>query len=107
MTYQERVKQVPASIKQDPLWRFDVYPKALLLANFAWEDCATLMKDRRGLASSISLFASPALLAPIWKKVLAVATGGLMLAFSASRWVPRVNRVAGTTVAESSPCQSC
>lgn len=58
MTYQEWVKQVPASIKQDPLWRFDVYPKALLLADFVWEDCAKLMKDRRGLALADQLIRS-------------------------------------------------
>jgi four helix bundle protein len=48
MTYDEWVAQVPKSIKQDPLWQFEVYPKALLLADFAWEDCGKLMRDVRG-----------------------------------------------------------
>ncbi len=48
MTYDEWVAQVPRSFKQDPLWQFEVYPKALLLADFAWEDCGKLMRDVRG-----------------------------------------------------------
>ncbi len=58
MTYEEWTKQVPDSIKQDPLWHFEVYPKALLLADFAWEDCGKLMKDRRGLAIADQLIRS-------------------------------------------------
>jgi four helix bundle protein len=48
MTYDEWVAQVPKSIEQYPLWQFEVYPKALLLADFVWEDCGKLMRDVRG-----------------------------------------------------------
>ena len=48
MTHEQWLAQVPKSIKQDPLWHFEVYPKALLLADFAWEDCSKLMQDVRG-----------------------------------------------------------
>ena len=48
MTYEEWIKQVPENIKNDPLWNFEVYPKALLLADLAWEDCGKMMKDNRG-----------------------------------------------------------
>ncbi|MGI0015781.1 MAG: four helix bundle protein [Nitrososphaera sp.] len=58
MTYDEWVAQVLDSIKNDPLWRFEVYPKALLLADFAWEDCGKLMNEARGRAVSDQLIRS-------------------------------------------------
>jgi len=58
MTYEQWHDQVPNSIKQDSLWNFEVYPKALLLADFAWEDCGKLMKDRRGFAIADQLIRS-------------------------------------------------
>jgi len=42
------VAGVPESIKQDPLWDFQVYPKALLLSDLAWDDTDRMMKDPRG-----------------------------------------------------------
>ena len=48
MKYEEWLAQVPVNIKNDPLWNFEVYPKALLLADLAWEDCSKMMKDARG-----------------------------------------------------------
>ena len=50
MNYEQWLSQVPASIKDDALWNFQVYPKALLLSDLAWEDCEKLMKDVRGCA---------------------------------------------------------
>lgn len=47
-SYDEWVEQVPSSIRQDPLWEFQVYPKALFLADLAWEDTDRMMKDPRG-----------------------------------------------------------
>jgi four helix bundle protein len=46
--YEEWLARVPESIKQDPLWDFQVYPKALLLSDLAWEDTNRMMKDPRG-----------------------------------------------------------
>ena len=43
--YEEWLARVPESIKQDPLWDFQVYPKALLLSDLAWEDASRMMKD--------------------------------------------------------------
>jgi len=31
MTYEEWLAQVPDGLKNDPIWRFEAYPKALLL----------------------------------------------------------------------------
>ena len=58
MTYDEWLLQVPDSVKNDPLWKFEVYPKALLLADLAWEDCGNMMKDTRGRAVAGQLIAS-------------------------------------------------
>lgn len=57
-SYEEWLKQVPESIKADPLWSFQVYPKALLLADLAWEDTGRMMQDRRGKAIAEQLIRS-------------------------------------------------
>ncbi len=46
--YEEWLVQVPESIEQDPLWSFQVYPKALLLSDLVWKDTDRMMKDPRG-----------------------------------------------------------
>ena len=48
LNYEEWLAGVPESIKRDPLWNFEVYPKALLLSDLAWEDSDRMMKDHRG-----------------------------------------------------------
>jgi hypothetical protein len=48
MTFEEWAAGVPECLKRDPLWRFEVYRKALLLYDLAWQNCARLMKDPRG-----------------------------------------------------------
>jgi four helix bundle protein len=56
--YEEWLGSVPASLKQDPLWNFAVYPKSILLYDLAWEDCERLMKDLRGRAIAQQLIRS-------------------------------------------------
>jgi four helix bundle protein len=46
--YEEWLAQVPGSIKADPLWGFQVYPRALFLADLVWADTGRMMKDPRG-----------------------------------------------------------
>jgi hypothetical protein len=46
--YEEWVVQVPESIKRDPLWNFQVYPKTLFLADLVWEDTNRWMSNPRG-----------------------------------------------------------
>jgi four helix bundle protein len=58
MTLEEWLAQVPESIRRDPLWNFEVYPKALLLADLAWEDCGKLVKDNRGCKIAAQLIDS-------------------------------------------------
>lgn len=58
MTYEEWEAQVPDSIKNDPLWNFEVYPKALLLADLAWEDCGKIIKQPLGRSIADQLIRS-------------------------------------------------
>ncbi len=58
LSFEEWVAQVPESLKQDPLWNFQVYPKALHLYDLAWEDCEYLLKDPRGRAVANQLIRS-------------------------------------------------
>ena len=46
--YETWLKQVPPAIKNDSLWNFEIYRKALYLADLAWFDAEQLMKDPRG-----------------------------------------------------------
>ena len=48
MTCEEWPAQMPDSLKNDPIWKFEAYPKALLLYDLAWEDTDKLLKDVRG-----------------------------------------------------------
>ena len=48
MRYEEWLAQVPDSLKNDPIWQFKAYPKALLLYDLAWEDTDKLLQDVRG-----------------------------------------------------------
>jgi hypothetical protein len=48
--YEEWLAQVPESMKRDPLWNFQIYPKALFLSDLVWEDTDQMMKDLRGRA---------------------------------------------------------
>jgi four helix bundle protein len=50
MTYEEWQEQVPDEIRNDPLWQMEAYRLALFLHDLAWEDCAQMIKDRRGKA---------------------------------------------------------
>ena len=39
---------VHSTIRNDPLWEFQVYRKALFAHDLVWEDCQYLLKDGRG-----------------------------------------------------------
>jgi len=58
MTYEEWQEQVPDEIRNDPLWQMEAYRLALFLHDLAWEDCAQMMKDRRGKAIAEQLIRS-------------------------------------------------
>lgn len=48
-------EQVPASIKNDRLWSFETYRKALFLADLAWFDAEKVLADARGKATAWQL----------------------------------------------------
>lgn len=48
MGHEEWLAQVPDSLKNDPIWKFEAYPKVLLLYDLAWEDTGKMLKDVRG-----------------------------------------------------------
>ena len=48
MNSEQWLSQVPASIKDDALWNFQVYPKSLLVTDLAWEDCEKIDKGCPG-----------------------------------------------------------
>ena len=47
-TLEQWLQQVPDCLKQDKLWEFETYRKALFLADLAWCDCEQLMAHRLG-----------------------------------------------------------
>jgi four helix bundle protein len=48
LSFEAWKKTVHTNICNDPLWKFQVYPKTLFLYDLAWEDCEYLLKDVRG-----------------------------------------------------------
>ena len=47
-TYEEWERSVHERVKAEPVWGFLGYRKALFLYDVAWEDCESLLKDKRG-----------------------------------------------------------
>jgi four helix bundle protein len=58
MTYEEWEEQVPNEIRRDPLWEMEAYRLALFLHDLAWQDCAQMLRDRRGRAVAEQLIRS-------------------------------------------------
>ena len=46
--YEEWERSVHERVKAEPVWGFLGYRKALFLYDVAWEDCESLLKDKRG-----------------------------------------------------------
>jgi len=58
MTYAEWEAGVHERVKEEPVWRFLGYRKALFLYELVWQDCEKLMRDKRGRAISEQLIRS-------------------------------------------------
>ena len=56
MNYSDWIAQVPAAIKNDPLWKTNVYRQALFLADLSWYDTRKLIKDRSLISLADQLF---------------------------------------------------
>ena len=46
--FAEWAAQVPESMKRDPLWNFNVYPKTLFLADLVWGDTEEMLRKPLG-----------------------------------------------------------
>ena len=57
-TYEEWERSVHERVKAEPVWGFLGYRKALFLYDVAWEDCESLLKDKRGQEISRQLIRS-------------------------------------------------
>jgi four helix bundle protein len=58
MTYEEWEASVHVRIRQETIWQFFGYRKALFLYDLAWEDCEKLRRDFRGRAIADQLIRS-------------------------------------------------
>lgn len=58
MKYAEWEESVSKAIRNDVLWRMEVYRLALFAADLAWADVTKLMQDRRTLSLSDQLYRS-------------------------------------------------
>ena len=47
MTFEEWLASVPNVLKEDPLWRMEVYRLAVFAGDLAWPDATKLVKDKR------------------------------------------------------------
>lgn len=56
MTYDDWVKTVPSELKDDALWRVQVYRLALFLSDLSWYDATKLMRDKRTLELANQLY---------------------------------------------------
>ena len=56
MNYQDWLKEVPATITDDPLWRTEIYRQALFLGDIAWHDACALVKNRITVALADQLY---------------------------------------------------
>ena len=56
MTYEEWMKTVPQEIKDDPLWRMEVYQLSLFAEDLAWPDTTKLIRDKRTVSLADQLF---------------------------------------------------
>lgn len=57
-SFEEWIGTVHKSIRQDPLWEYSAYQKALFLSDLTWFDCEKMLKDVRGRVIAGQLYAS-------------------------------------------------
>ncbi|MCG3206586.1 MAG: hypothetical protein FOGNACKC_00185 [Anaerolineae bacterium] len=46
--FDDWAEQVPAKVKADSLWNFELYRKSLFLSDLAWQDSGKMLADPRG-----------------------------------------------------------
>jgi four helix bundle protein len=58
MTFNDWATSVPVEIKEDPLWRMEVYRLSLFAADLAWRDVTRLIQDKRTIGLADQLYRS-------------------------------------------------
>ena len=58
MTFNDWLSAVPVEIKEDTLWRMEVYRLSLFAADLAWPDVTKLIQDKRTIGLSDQLYRS-------------------------------------------------
>ena len=56
MTFAEWTETVPRELKEDPLWRMEVYRLSLFTADLAWPDVTRLIQDKRTISLADQLY---------------------------------------------------
>ena len=56
MTFTEWVLTVPEMLRNDSLWKMEVYRLSLFAADLAWQDATKLLKDRRSISLADQLY---------------------------------------------------
>jgi four helix bundle protein len=56
MTYDEWMQTVPRELKEDPLWRMEVYRLSVFAADLAWPDATRLIQDKRTISLADQLY---------------------------------------------------
>lgn len=57
-SYEEWLEILPECVKDDPLWRLEVYRKSMFLSDLAWLDCEKLQGNLLGQARMSQLLRS-------------------------------------------------
>ena len=50
MNLNQWLTQIPDALTNDPVWKFEAYPKSLLLFDLVWNDCRRLRNELQGKA---------------------------------------------------------
>ncbi len=56
MTFTEWMETVPRELKEDPLWRMEVYRLSVFVADLAWPDATKLIQDKRTISLADQLY---------------------------------------------------
>lgn len=56
MTFMDWMETVPQELKEDPLWRMEVYRLSVFAADLAWPDVTKLITDKRTISLADQLY---------------------------------------------------
>ena len=53
MNFEQWMDSVPRELKEDPLWRMEVYRSSLFAADLCWADVTKLIQDKRTIIGDL------------------------------------------------------